>query len=582
MVYMAADNNLAIFGYLNLLQMAAAGVNPEVQVVVQAEFSPSELAQYGGTAADLDRPNFNTFRYVMDGSVKSPPNHVLIGPATDIGNVNMAAPATLRAFVQWAETTAPSERTVLVLWNHGGDQTGLISDETSQPGRLMALSELNAALTGLPTVDVLYFEMCLMGGYEPLSAIRSLARTAVASEEVEYVAGWDFQRLLTTLYTAPTAATTTVATRLADAFDASYAGLGLSETIAAYDLSAFAPVDAAVGQLAAARLSAPTATTTALASASANVQRYHYGFVADLVDLTDSLSARFAATSGIVSAAAAVKAAVTSPAFLLTNHHRNGTRAKQQPDVARSRGLTIVMPSSAPTNTLPSLGTASIAGYQQQFPATAWSGFLQKYSAGLQAAPYANVGSNRLTLFEIWSPTVAPKVWIEMLLLEPDGSLSSPILGSLSPSGTFSASAQITEKYFESWLSNGIVARGHYAYFAWLLSDATTARPLLNVSYRIGLGAEVSLYGGAGQPGYPQLSLTGASWLDDLNASEARVAAGAYGDLKRVATWDIPAVGPDMIPLTALSPAALNGADESSRLVASDGRPAITSAQWAA
>ena len=43
----------------------------------------------------------------------------------------MTDPAQLRSFVQWAEQAAPSLHTVLVLWNHGGDQNGLIVDETS-------------------------------------------------------------------------------------------------------------------------------------------------------------------------------------------------------------------------------------------------------------------------------------------------------------------------------------------------------------------------------------------------------------------------------------------------------------------
>ena len=60
MVYMAADNDLAIQGILDIDEMEAAGVDPEVRVVVQAEFSPTNLAlDYGCNAACFNRPNFN-------------------------------------------------------------------------------------------------------------------------------------------------------------------------------------------------------------------------------------------------------------------------------------------------------------------------------------------------------------------------------------------------------------------------------------------------------------------------------------------------------------------------------------------
>ncbi len=163
MVYMAGDNSLAQFAATNLGQMAQAGVNPEVQVVVQAEFKQEAFIEAGLTPADVDRNNYDTFRYVMDGSSTAPARKVLFGPVTDIGNVNMTDPAQLRAFTQWAEKTAPSQRTVLVLWNHGGDEAGLIEDDASAPGNLMSLSQLSSALNGLPMLDILYFEMCLIG-----------------------------------------------------------------------------------------------------------------------------------------------------------------------------------------------------------------------------------------------------------------------------------------------------------------------------------------------------------------------------------------------------------------------------------
>ena len=59
LVYMAADNNLAISGILDIDEMeAGGGSSAAVQVVVQGEFNPDELAQYGLTDPSyFNRPN---------------------------------------------------------------------------------------------------------------------------------------------------------------------------------------------------------------------------------------------------------------------------------------------------------------------------------------------------------------------------------------------------------------------------------------------------------------------------------------------------------------------------------------------
>jgi cysteine peptidase C11 family protein len=533
MVYMAADNTLAVYGLVNLLQMANAGVNPEVQVVVQAEFSPTAFAQSGLSPSAVDRPNFNTFRYVMDGSASRPPNRVLIGPATDIGNVNMADPSTLHSFVQWGEQIAPSEHTILVLWNHGGDEQGLIEDETSAPGSVMTLSQLKSGLSGLPKFDVLYFEMCLMAGYEPLLAVRSNAMTVVASEDEEYVAGWDFGRFLNAIYADPTVSARTLATRLADTFDAAYAGLGLSETIAAFDMSGFDQVDAALSQLGTALVNTPSANLTTLATLSSGVQRYGYAYVADVVNLADSLQGF--PDASVTSAATAAKQAVTSTSFLLANHYRTGTGAYQR-DEARSHGLTVVMPSTG-ADALPSEGTASVAGYEQQFPGVEWGAFLQRYSAALPSQPYANIGQDAFAGWLVWDTSFVARGWLEMLLLEPDGNVYGPAFGTISPSGQFSADARASGAYYEGWAANADVAVGDFFFIAWLVADSSNVQPFVDFDYAQAGSPLQSLY----QPGpYPQLSMAHSA-LADPNATWDDVLNGKYTDLVAVATWSVPA-----------------------------------------
>ncbi len=187
MVYMAADNSLAAQGVFDMDEMEAAGVTTSITTVVQAEFSPDVIAQYNGCDAScFNRPNFNTFRYEItgQGTDVNGPN----GPATDIGNVDMTSPTTLKNFIDYAKATYPANHYLLVLWNHGGGYTGLIQDQTSSGSGLMSVDELKTALTG-SGIDVLDFDMCLMAGYETLVKVGDLVSQVVFSEEVVPGAG---------------------------------------------------------------------------------------------------------------------------------------------------------------------------------------------------------------------------------------------------------------------------------------------------------------------------------------------------------------------------------------------------------
>lgn len=178
-VYMAADNSLAFDGVQDMDEMEAATRDPEVQVVVQAEFNGAVLAQYGCTnPACINRPNFTTFRYALTGAGMPRPGPD--GSTTDLGNRDMTSAGQLAEFIQWARTAAPAEHLLLVPWNHGGGYTGLLSDEASAPGSSgMTMTELRTALqmAGGTPIDVVDFDMCLMGAYETLVTLQGLANS---------------------------------------------------------------------------------------------------------------------------------------------------------------------------------------------------------------------------------------------------------------------------------------------------------------------------------------------------------------------------------------------------------------------
>gem|GEM_PF-3769436 len=67
--------------------------------------------------------------------------------------------------------------------------------------------------------------------------------------------------------------------------------------------------------------------------------------------------------------------------------------------------------------------------------------------------------------------------------------------------------------------------------------------------------------------------MTPAGFEADSILKGAHILAGVYSDLKVLATWDIPTVGPDLIPSGGLTPRAA---------IAWDGTPGVTPAQWSA
>jgi len=150
MIYMAADNTLSGAGLTDLAEMASVGLSPEVQVVVEAEFSQRQLAQYGCTATCFGRTNYNTFRFFLNGAPSTSAS-AINAPTIDLGNRNMTSPGELHDFVQWGKQNFPAERYSVVLWNHGGANEGLFEDDTSAPGNLMSLPQLSAALAGVGT-----------------------------------------------------------------------------------------------------------------------------------------------------------------------------------------------------------------------------------------------------------------------------------------------------------------------------------------------------------------------------------------------------------------------------------------------
>jgi hypothetical protein len=545
MVYMAADNSLAVQGILDLDEMEDAGVDSRINVVTQAEFSPTVLAQYQCNASCFNRPNFNTFRYAITQNGGSAQNGPDRGPVQDIGNVDMTNPGTLQAFVAWAKQNYPANRYLLVLWNHGGGYTGLIQDETTAGSGLMSVEDLKTALTAAGPVDVVDFDMCLMAGYETLVKLQGLAGFAVFSEEVVPGEGNPYTPIINGLQANPTADGRAVASLIVNQFHAAYVAANdkSSTTHSAYDLTGFAAFDQALGTFATALTNAIPAEAANIAAAAAASQKYSISELTDVVNFLDSLDANVADVA-LKAQIAALKTQATAANFRINHQRRNGSGTGQQAasDVLRSTGLHLVMPSGQGNDVFNASGTRSLAAYQALYPGRPWTSFLTTWVTGQGQVPTQVVDQGdqgRLETYLLWDPNAIPVgADVDFWVLEPDGNLYIPAFGSVTPNGTLSNDSYQDGVNFEGYLTNRIVQVGEYRIYANLWADPQDFQPLYDLAYRDDQTQPFVLLFGPGNQ--PTLSLV-TSWLDDPTPTLAEVEAGAYTDLQYVAIATFPA-----------------------------------------
>ena len=536
MVYLAADNNLAVAGVQDIDEMEAAGADDRVAVAVQAEFSPSHLQRAGCTSpACINRPNWDTFRYVVGatGNSRRGPD----GPTVDIGNRDMTRAAELREFVQWAKATYPARRYALVLWNHGGGYTGLIEDVTTAGSRLMSLDDVRTALSEAGGVDLLDFDMCLMAGYETLAKLTGLAGVVKFSEETVPGAGNPYREILRALRANPTANPAAVGGMFADQFHQSYRDDRASTTVSVYDMAGFAGFEQALNALATDLRGGLTRLAPTVGAAAAASQKFSFPFLTDLGDFVDSLDAR-AADATVRARAAQVRTAARSPAFRLRSYARNG-RERTAGSVDRATGLHVLLPSGASGDQLPATGPASFAAYKALYPGKPWTLFLEEWLRGNSTRTQLDQGEERFESYLVWDDrAVAANADVDVWILEPDGKIYIPYLGSVTPNGRLTDDSRDDGTFYEGYLTNRHIQVGLYRIFASLYADPQQLRPEYNLAYRFGQTTEFRWL--LQQNG--RLSKE-RSWLDDPNPTIEKIENGAYTDLRAVAAWNADGAG---------------------------------------
>ncbi|NBX77955.1 hypothetical protein EBQ93_01180 [bacterium] len=279
-VYMAADNDLAIFSYKNLKQMELIGSNENINVIVQ-----------------LNTPGyFNpTKRYVIKKN-----RRLLVDADGSLNNqkLNSGSPYTLINCVQWAVDHYPADNYALILWNHGTGACDPVFARTISPTELFSLNPINKMLEldrsigfldflerktieearrGIAfdetfksfmtntdidfalheiynnvlgkKLSIIGFDACLMSMIEIANIAKHYADYMVSSEEVELGLGWDYAGVLRP-FTQGNLSPKDFAQNIARAYENLYAPITQDYTQSALDLTKTATLETHLNTLA--------------------------------------------------------------------------------------------------------------------------------------------------------------------------------------------------------------------------------------------------------------------------------------------------------------------------------------------
>ncbi len=119
----------------------------------------------------------------------------LIARADYLGRKNMGASGTLTDFLQWSMMYAPADRTILIIWDHGGGPLeGSCIDEMHQNDTLTLPEMTHGLKTGLfgKKLDAIVFDCCLMASAEVAQSLVPYADYMAASQEIITSTGLDY------------------------------------------------------------------------------------------------------------------------------------------------------------------------------------------------------------------------------------------------------------------------------------------------------------------------------------------------------------------------------------------------------
>lgn len=176
LVYMAADNNEEVAAVQNLNEMEMVGSTHQVNILVYVDF----LTNYTGYGPGAFTLNITKDNPPTNSTISSMPVNTSLPLEPNMGD-----PATLLAFIQFAQNYSQADYYMLILWGKGTGYTGVCNDQTSGGDRLYP-QEIAWVLENdtIEPIDITAFDASLMGQFELAFEIQNGTDYIIFSEEI--------------------------------------------------------------------------------------------------------------------------------------------------------------------------------------------------------------------------------------------------------------------------------------------------------------------------------------------------------------------------------------------------------------
>jgi len=275
LVYLDGDNDLEQDAIGDYAEMASVGSSAAVNIVVQFD----RVA----TSEDWDDSSNGNWSDVKRFRVERGKKPTKSNQLSDLGELNMGDPRTLVDFAAWGIKAYPARHYALIFWDHGAAWPGVASDDSSD-GDMLTLPELAGALsdvrkrTGVPKLDLIGFDACLMGQIDVLQAIAPFGDVAIGSADLEPGEGWAWNAWLSDLARRPPQNAAALAPSIIKSFTAFYKQQDdASVTLAAFDLNKVGQMTGQLDALAGAMLESMSKSYKVIGKARSYAAEYASG-----------------------------------------------------------------------------------------------------------------------------------------------------------------------------------------------------------------------------------------------------------------------------------------------------------------
>ena len=200
LVYLNAKNELEPQSFKAFEQMAEIGSSDNVRILVeygrpQQHYPQGETPPFGGWS--------KVMRFAVGKGMRPEEDEAV----EDLGQANMADPATLADFVEWGLTwpSSPSTHNMLVIWSPGPPRQKLHNglwyvSHDEDTGDNLYMRDVQEVLSPYKDrLDVIGLDAGLTAMLENAYALRDCGSILVASEDVQPGGGWDYARFLRAL-----------------------------------------------------------------------------------------------------------------------------------------------------------------------------------------------------------------------------------------------------------------------------------------------------------------------------------------------------------------------------------------------